>query len=212
MSMAWHAIHHSHLVPTSSKSLHQHVLELPLATLRHPKSTPLLQAPHPARNRRCPAGQPHVKHLACTPCPGPPWPTSTRPRRARPPARAHATPLPPRHGPLPFPARTSPPQLVPVPHAAWPRLSRAPPRTRAPPPIKGHPWPPPLTTPPPQLPLPPRCSRGAAGARPRAARPPGRDAAAVRLRRRHRHLGAAPTTLPRPQATPESLVAGRCLP
>ena len=200
-------------VPTSTKPENHHVLELPLATLRHPSTTPLLLAHSPARNRRSSAGQPHVEHLAGTPAPQPPQLTSACPSRPRPPRRAPRpplTPLAPRPC-LPHPARrrTSPPARHRAARGmAWP--SRAPPLSRAAPPIKPPPRPR-LTTPAPPLPTPSplKPPKRSSGAPLRTARTSSRAAAVGHRRRRHRCPDAAQTTRSRPRPSPPSIAAGR---
>ena len=43
--MAWHALYHAHLVPTSSKGPNQHVLDVALVPLRPPMPSPCTRTP-----------------------------------------------------------------------------------------------------------------------------------------------------------------------
>ena len=133
-----------------------------------------------------PSDRPSMRHS--TPCTPPTRPLASSPPHVAAPARTRAArswPDPPHHSLIPLPPRSYKSRLRPTSS----------------------------TTPPPHLSPSPRSQpKETPGAPFRAARPPSHAAATDRLRRRHRHLGASPSTLPQPQAAPESLAAGRCLP
>ena len=213
--MAWTCPSTTATCPTSSKPVGHHVLELALASLNHPMSTPRTRAPSPGRNRRCSAGRHSVEHPVCTPHRSHPRPTGSPPSRPDTPRHAHTIPCTPDTAPCHRSPRTTSPRT----HPCRPRHSRT---TRAPhcpeplPAIKS----PPLgstqhhttsTTPSPS-PRSPGAAEEELGAPLRAARPPRHAAAAAHRRRRHRRPAAAPTTLRHHRAAPEPLAAGRCLP
>ena len=184
---------------TCTKLFDQHVLELSTAALRPPSTIPLFLAHPTARSRRSPAGQLTVEQLACVPAPKPPQPTRARPRRSRPPARAHATPLPPltrlRASPAPHGANHGWPHVARVArvHAAPPRAPHCPELLRL---FKHLPWPLPSITPPPHhspfTQVQPERSSMSSISSHSAAKP-------------CRHCGSSPATPPVPRCSPRPL-------
>ena len=110
ISMAWTCPSTMATCPTSSKPVGHHVLELALASLNHPMSTPRTRAPSPGRNRRCSVCRHAVEQPAGTPAPPPPRPTNTLPSRPTAPAHARA-PAPCRTPPSPSSHPPSSPRL-----------------------------------------------------------------------------------------------------
>ena len=123
--MAWTCHPHAIMFQTNTEPSNNHVLELLPVPMGPPMSSPCTRTPSLGRNRRCTAGRHAVEHLACTISPSHPEQTRARPTRPRPPAACPRHPCTPQARPRASAARTSPPRLVPVPHAAWPRHHRA---------------------------------------------------------------------------------------
>ena len=228
---------HPTLPSPETLALTSHGMDMPL---HHRHLTHQQQNNRPPCPGACPclpdAPQANPSHQGPLPCPQSPVNCRPTPCRTRCMRTFPRPPPPDQRAPEPAPttkARATLPSTPQTPRPCLPRPARgrpcAPPTTRAtrattgPPHHPLTPLPPrrykkpplaaaPHHTTPPPLPHLTRSRRRAAGARNRAARPPRCDAAVVRLRRRHRHPGVAPTTLPHPQAAPEPLAAGRCLP